>query len=108
VKPPPGGSVVRDAVHPGGGWTGAGTEVGVADGIRLVLVGAEVVVVVGSGRRWCAAAGTAERAAHAVPITVRAAATTAATLRRATGSPNLVAQAGASRSRKTMPVLGFG
>ena len=50
VKPPPGGSEVRAAVQPGGGVTGAGTVVGVAEGARLVVVGGHGRGRVAAGR----------------------------------------------------------
>jgi hypothetical protein len=62
VNPPPGGSVVRDPVHPGARATGATTVVGVAEG-RVVVGAGTVVLVAGLFDRvvpWRAAVGATD------------------------------------------------
>lgn len=74
-NPPPGGSVVSMLLQPVAGPTGAGTEVGVAEGGPVVVVGAAVVGgTVGGGFR-CAVVRVVDRAACDAehPQTTRAA-----------------------------------
>jgi hypothetical protein len=72
-NPPAGGSAVSDAVQPGAGTTGAGTEVGASDGSVVVVV----VVVVGTVRcawtvdRWDVVGVADEDAVHAHPTIMR-------------------------------------
>jgi hypothetical protein len=69
-NPPAGGSAVSDDVQPGAGTTGAGTEVGAADGsvVVVVVVGAGVVWTTG----WWDVVGVADDdAVHAHPTIMR-------------------------------------